>query len=223
MEKGLLIFDMDGVLVDVTESYRTAIQDTVRHFTGLEVSNETIQDLKNEGGWNDDWLLSEHLIRKAGAEVTYQQTVDYFQHIFHEGGLMQRERWIARAGVLEQLGRSHTLTVFTGRLRWEADMTLQRFAPDLFHRVVGVDDIKNPKPAPDGILLLAQDIPHSAIHYVGDSIDDALSGKAAQVPFIGIAAPDNPRYEDLTRILRAQDAIAVLADINSLPGVLHAS
>ncbi len=34
----MLIFDMDGVLVDVTESYRAAIQATVKHFTGNDLS-----------------------------------------------------------------------------------------------------------------------------------------------------------------------------------------
>ncbi len=215
--KGLLIFDMDGVLVDVNDSYRAAIQETVRHFTGLEISNREIQDWKNQGGWNDDWLLSHHIIRKSGQDnVTYEQVVDYFQHVFHEGGLMQRERWIAHPGVLEALAEAHTLTVFTGRLRWEANLTLDRFAPGLFQQVVGVDDVANPKPAPDGILQLQRGIPHASICYVGDSIDDARSGSAAQVPFIGIAAPDNPRYEELKQILLAEKAIAVIPNINFL-------
>jgi len=215
--KGLLIFDMDGVLVDVNDSYRAAIQETVRHFTGLEITNNEIQDWKNQGGWNDDWLLSHHVIRKSGHDdVTYEQVVDYFQHVFHQGGLMQRERWIAKPGILEELAQTHTLTVFTGRLRWEANLTLDRFAPGLFQQVVGVDDVVHPKPAPDGILQLQRDIPHTGVRYVGDSIDDARSGSAAKVHFIGIAAPDNPRYEELRQLLLAEKAIAVIPDINSL-------
>jgi len=223
-KKGLLIFDMDGVLVEVTESYRAAIVETVRHFAGIEVTNEEIQDCKNQGGWNDDWLLSRHLIQQAGHAVSYDETVAYFQHVFHEGGLMQRERWIARPGVLEQLAETNTLAVFTGRLRWEANLTLDRFAPGMFHQVIGVDDVEHPKPAPDGILRLSLDIPHTSLHYMGDSIDDARSAKAAQVAFVGIAEPANPRYEELTRILQAERAIAVIHDINHLPGALkHAA
>jgi HAD superfamily phosphatase len=33
--KPLLVFDMDGVLVDVTESYRETIAQTVERFTGV--------------------------------------------------------------------------------------------------------------------------------------------------------------------------------------------
>src|SRR3954471_12646128 len=63
MVKDLLIFDMDGVLVEVSESYRETIQQTVQHFTGTRVERETIQEWKNRGGWNDDWALSHALIK----------------------------------------------------------------------------------------------------------------------------------------------------------------
>ncbi len=68
--KDLLIFDMDGVLVDVTDSYRAAIQATVRHFVGWEPSHEDIQDWKNLGGWNDDWRLSTRLIQEKGGHTS---------------------------------------------------------------------------------------------------------------------------------------------------------
>ena len=68
MNKPLLVFDMDGVLVDVTESYRETIARTVEHFTGARPTHERIQEVKNAGGWNDDWKLSHHLVREAGIE-----------------------------------------------------------------------------------------------------------------------------------------------------------
>ena len=49
MVKDLLIFDMDGVLVEVSESYRETIQQTVQYFTGRAVARETIQEWKNQG------------------------------------------------------------------------------------------------------------------------------------------------------------------------------
>jgi phosphoglycolate phosphatase-like HAD superfamily hydrolase len=38
----VIVFDMDGVLVDVTESYRETIRQTVQHFTGQEITRELI-------------------------------------------------------------------------------------------------------------------------------------------------------------------------------------
>src|SRR5207248_8869214 len=82
----ILVFDMDGVLVDVSESYRETIQQTVAHFTGRRVTRAAIQDWKNRGGWNDDWALSAAMIRDAGIEVDYDTVVKHFQAIFHGNG-----------------------------------------------------------------------------------------------------------------------------------------
>ena len=220
----LLVFDMDGVLVDVSESYREAIQQTVAHFTGQRITREAIQDWKNRGGWNDDWALSTAMIRAAGVEADYDAVVRYFQGIFHgngSDGLIMRERWIARPGLLERLSERFQLALFTGRLRWEAELTLRRFAPDLrFEPIVGAGDVPNHKPAPDGLLHIANLTPESGLWYVGDTVDDARSAKAAGVPFIGIASPTSERRDELVSLLQAEGAKAVLDDINQLEDVL---
>jgi len=58
--------------------------------------------------------------------------------------------------------------------------------------------------------------------YVGDSIDDARSARAAGVPFIGIAAPSNPRYLDLVFLFQEERAWAIVDDINYLDEVFTA-
>jgi HAD superfamily phosphatase len=242
----LLVFDMDGVLVDVSESYRETIQQTVEHFTGKRITREAIQTWKNRGGWNDDWALSTAMIRAEGLEADYDAVVRHFQSIFHgngSDGLIMRERWIARPGLLERLSARFQLAVFTGRLRWEAELTLRRFASDLrFDPIVGSGDVPNHKPAPDGLLhirkLMSKQMPDISkqmpggagfslrgtsvppLWYVGDTIDDARSAKAAGVPFIGIASPTSERRDELVSLLQAEGAKAVLEDINQLEAVL---
>ncbi len=61
----LLIFDMDGVLIDVSQSYRRTIQQTIRIYLkdclGLKadlVSFEAIALFKSAGGFNNDWDLT---------------------------------------------------------------------------------------------------------------------------------------------------------------------
>jgi HAD superfamily phosphatase len=80
--KDLIIFDMDGVLVDVGESYRATIQATVKVFTGDEPTREEIQDWKNKGGWNDDWQLSHRLIQERGGQAEYANVSTSFRRFF---------------------------------------------------------------------------------------------------------------------------------------------
>ena len=224
--KPLLIFDMDGVLVDVTESYRESIAQTVKHFTGVDVTGEQIQDYKNQGGWNDDWKLSHHLIQQAGKEIPFETAKDYFQSIFlgnGEGGLILREAWVARPGFLEELNRRFDFALFTGRPRADAALTLNRFASGVvFHPVIGMDEVENHKPHPEGLLRILQANPGRKVYYIGDTVDDARCARDAQVPFIVIAAPSNPRYIDLVFLFQEEGAWAIIDDINFLPEVFAA-
>jgi HAD superfamily phosphatase len=221
--KPLLIFDMDGVLVDVTESYRESIAQTVKHFAGFDVTREQIQDYKNQGGWNDDWELSHHLIKQAGKEISFETAKDYFQSIFlgnGEGGLILREEWVARPGFLEELNRRFDFALFTGRPRADAALTLNRFAGELtFEPLIGMEDVSQHKPHPEGLLRILQDSPGGKVYYIGDTVDDARCARAAGVPFIGIAAPSNPRYLDLVFLFQEEGAWAIVDDINYLEEV----
>lgn len=63
-----IIFDMDGVLVDVSKSYRFAIKKTVDYLLGKKgidskASQKDIKTLKEIPGFNNDWDLSYELIR----------------------------------------------------------------------------------------------------------------------------------------------------------------
>ena len=219
-----LVFDMDGVLVDVTESYREAIAQTVEHFTGARISNEAIQTYKNKGGWNDDWQLSHHIVNEAGIEASFENVKKYFQSIFlGENGLILREKWVARPGMLEKLNQNFHFALFTGRPRAEAELTLRRFAPELvFDPIVGMYDVEKHKPEPEGLLHILKHRSGRELFYVGDTVDDARCAKAAGVPFIGIAAPENPRYLDLVFLFQAEGAHAIVDDINYLEEVFGA-
>jgi len=223
MNKPILVFDMDGVLVDVTESYRETIAQTVEHFTGSRISHEAIQQYKNEGGWNDDWQLSHHIVKQAGVEAGFETVKDHFQRLFHgngSDGLMLREKWVARPGILEKLAEQFRFAIFTGRPKEEAQLTLDRFASGLvFDPIVGMYEVENRKPAPDGLLRILKDNCDCKVYYVGDTVDDARAARAAKVPFVGIAGPDNPLYIDLIFLFQAEGAYAMVDDINYLQEV----
>jgi HAD superfamily phosphatase len=54
------------VIRDVGASYRRAIIETVRHFSGWAPESATIDALKSEGCWNNDWQASLELLRRQG-------------------------------------------------------------------------------------------------------------------------------------------------------------
>jgi HAD superfamily phosphatase len=214
--KHVLVFDMDGVLVDVTDSYRETIVRTVEIFTGKVISRDLIQDYKNQGGYNNDWLLSQKICRDLGVEVDYDTIVDHFMDLFINQGLINRERWIPRNGLLEKLSEKFELAIFTGRSTMEATITLKREGWIDRFLLVTATDVEREKPFPDGLLRIATLRPGKRLTYVGDTVDDARAANAANVPFIGIAADNSPRREELVALLEAEGAIQVLRDVNEI-------
>jgi HAD superfamily phosphatase len=224
MSRPVIVFDMDGVLVDVTASYRAAIIETIRHFTGVTVTAESVQEWKNRGGYNNDWVLCHHYCRELGVDLKYETVVDYFNEIFfgrNNDGLIAREWWVPQDGLLERLAARYRLAIFTGRNRRELEATLNRFVRGpLFEVTITTDDIDNGKPAPDGLYEIARRTGAEIAAFLGDTVDDAGSARAAGVPFIGVAAAGAPMRARLVEALRAAGAVAVIENVNELEGVL---
>jgi len=220
----VIVFDMDGVLAEVTESYREAIVQTVKFFTGTTIARDAIQDYKNQGGWNNDWLLSQKIAADLGMQIDYDTVVEKFNEFFlgEDGnGLIQRESWFPQNGLLERLGQSYELSIFTGRLRYEADITLRRFASHIeFDPMVCADDVTAAKPAPEGLFAIQRKRPGKKLWYVGDTVDDARCARAAGVPFIGIAARTHTKRDELVRLFERENAVAILENINEIESAL---
>ncbi len=71
MEPEIMLWDIDGVLIDVSQSYRQAIVDSVQYyfsnFIGLKLEKNLVsagdtQAFKLAGGFNDDWELTYALV-----------------------------------------------------------------------------------------------------------------------------------------------------------------
>ena len=225
MVSGMLVFDMDGVLVEVSESYRETIVQTVKHFSGKVISRDLIQEYKNAGGWNNDWSLSQKILLDLNHQVAYEAVITEFNKIFFgengAEGLMTREQWFDTNGTLQRLAERYRLAIFTGRLLYEAEITLDRFAKHLtFDPIVSADAIVQQKPHPEGLLKIQAANPGLPLWYLGDTVDDARSARAAKVPFIGVVALNHSRRAEVLELFRQEHAVSVIDDINQLEGVL---
>lgn len=175
------LFDMDGVLVDVSDSYMTAIVSTVKRLSGEEVSFSDIERVRVRGGFNNDWDLSEELLRELGYTVEKSEIISVFQEYYlgDFDGLILRETLLPSREKLEEFRRYRT-GIVTGRPRVEAEFTLERFGiRDLFDVVVCMEDVEQGKPSPDGILMAVSDLRASKVTYYGDTIDDVVAARAA--------------------------------------------
>ncbi len=216
----ILIFDVDGVLVDVRESFHRSILDTIEHFTGRRMTFAQIHRWKNRSGYNDDWKLTTDWLAELGRPLAYARVKRQFQKFYwgtNGGGNVARERWLVPRGRLRRWAESAELAIFTGRTRRELRYTLEHCGTaDCFRRMVTMDDVERLKPDPEGLLRILAGRQPSLALYLGDHLDDAQAARRAGIPFIGIL----PRNSEARRLragkLRKLGARIILDNVNEL-------
>ena len=223
--KPALVFDMDGVLIDARKSYRVAIEKTYEYFAKKQVTQQEIQDAKNLGGLNNDWDLTQFLLKKSGIEVSYDDIVDVFQKIYWDNGngVINDEEPLFEREIFEELAKDYNLSIFTGRLRAEAMFALEKFnSVDLFFPILTTDDIPNGmgKPNPFGLNLTKEMTIASSYTYFGDTSDDILAAKSANYEAIGVLPPQD-KSERLIESLKSKGAQATLNSVNDIKTILE--
>ena len=194
--KDMLVFDLDGVVFDVSNSYRLAIKKTFEYFCEGKLKDSEIQQAKELGGLNCDWDLTQYLLRKYGVNVEYEKIKEIFQQIFFNPqnedskGLIDNEKLLLKPEIFERLSKEFDFAVFTGRPRAEAIYSLQKFGIlKYFTKIVSQDDVQRQKPHPEGLNLIKKSTNYKKIFYFGDTIDDIKAGNLAQVSTFGVVAP----------------------------------
>lgn len=212
-----ILFDMDGVLADVSRSYRSAIVATARRF-GVEVSPGDVAAAKGRGDAADDWELTRSLCARSGVDVTFDEVREVFETIYQGDGqtegLKLTERPLIDAGALERMAERLPLGVVTARPRRDAVEFLERFEiGGLFATMVTREDAP-PKPDPAPVRLALERLGVARAWMIGDTVDDLAAARGAGVvPIALLVAGDDPgALSAAARILRSPDEIEEVLD-----------
>jgi HAD superfamily phosphatase len=223
----VIIFDVDGVLVDVRGSFHRTTLETVKFFTGKRVTRTELFRWKNRSGFNDDWKLSTAWVKSLGGKFEYEEVKRKFVEIYlgiDGNGNVARERWLLRSATLGRLAREAELAIFTGRTLRELDYTLDRCrVREYFQSIVTVEDVARPKPDPEGLLkILNGRVPANSL-YVGDNIDDAIAAQSAQIPFVGVLPMKGQERRERRALLGKFGAKVILSHVSELEAWLEKS
>jgi len=222
----ILIFDVDGVLIDVRGTYGRSALETVRYLSGKPATYAELRKWKSKPGYNDDWRMTAAWVTSLGRPTTYEEARAAFEKFYWgtqgKPGNVRNEKFLITPAEIARLARRFELNLFTGRNRREYSFSFDRW-PCVSHlrSVVTMDDVKNVKPHPEGLLkILAKRDPASAL-YIGDNIDDALAARAAGVPFVAVVRPGEPGAGQRAARFRKLGAVAVLPRATALSAWLR--
>lgn len=204
--RAIAVFDIDGVIRDVSGSYRRALADTVEHFTQGQYrpTPADIDALKAEGQWNNDWEASQELIYRyfesqhrprSAIALDFEQLIDFFQRRYRGPVLENPQEWtgyITQEPLLVDLAYFEQLKVgkiawgfFSGATRGSAQFVLEHRIGLQSPVLVAMHDAPG-KPDPTGFFQVADQLNGNQVTapvlYIGDTVADMQTVKrAAQV------------------------------------------
>ncbi len=196
-----ILFDMDGVLADVSKSYRQAIIAAAAGF-GVTLSSEDIAEAKREGDANNDWVLTRRMLARRGVEASLPAVTERFEAAY-QGGLWREERLLVPAEWLRGLAKRIPLGIVTGRPEGDAQRFLEHHEiAGCFQTVVCMHDAP-PKPDPAPVMLAMSRMKITRAWMIGDTPDDIRAARGARVLPLGVTAPGEEGPETEQALTRA--------------------
>ena len=197
-----LLVDMDGVLAEVSKSYRAAIVKTCHTYGATSVDEDVISQWKARGNANDDWKLSHNLILddpNGQKDVTLAQVTETFEQ-FYQGhgdtpGLYTLETLIPTKETLQELRKRSKagIGVVTGRPRSDCMKFLKQHGlEDLIVATYCMEDGPS-KPDPTPVKRVCELMgvePSKKVVLVGDTPDDIKAAVSAGCSGVGVTTPE---------------------------------
>jgi HAD superfamily phosphatase len=115
----ILIFDVDGVLVDVKETYWRSGLQTMQALTGKKVTWADFYEWKRKPGNNDDWMMVSRWATALGVPTTYEEARRAFQPFYWgrngEPGNVVKEKLLVTPRLIEKWAKRRELNLFSER------------------------------------------------------------------------------------------------------------
>ncbi|HPR41368.1 MAG TPA: HAD family hydrolase [Candidatus Methanofastidiosa archaeon] len=186
-----LLFDMDGVLVDSTESWRGALNDALRRYGQRELSKEEFLDQY----WGADLF---QILEKLGLDMG----IGRFCNAIYPEHIRDVKLFPETIDTLERL-RDVDKALVTNTTLDCTERILDKYGiRQYFLEIVTSDQVQYGKPRPDMLILACERLGRTAgeVMMIGDTINDIIAARDARCTSIGIGVDGDYRIGSLKEL-----------------------
>src|ERR1041384_6844823 len=182
----LLIFDLDGTLIDSRLDLATAVNTTRRHMGMEALANERVYSYVGNGAP----VLIRRALGEQATEAELQEALEFFLEFYRDHDL---DHTVLYPGVKEALDRfqeaGKRLAVLTNKpVRMSRHIVEGLGVGGHFFQVYGGNSFEFKKPNPIGVEALRKEAgaPRESTMMVGDSSVDILTARNAGIQCCGV-------------------------------------
>ncbi|MBD3351456.1 MAG: HAD-IA family hydrolase [Candidatus Lokiarchaeota archaeon] len=205
----LIVFDLDGVILDISEAIRQSIQDSIDKY-GIEVETDKIMGeiailieklqcipipkiILNAKELLEVSFLEDQTVIKTLriAAFIYSKFKEYKEKSGIYLGVDKIIRFLSAKNV--------KLAMLSNNKRTSVEQSLEKHdLKQYFLEILGANDTEKLKPEPDGLLKILKDQSisnPSEVLFIGDMKTDVQAGKAAKIKTLCVASGLNNKEE----------------------------
>ena len=206
-QASVVIFDMDGVLVDSEQVWDQARRDVVDAHGGTWKDSATRDML---GMSSKEWSV--YVVEELGAQLSPEQVNDAVVEAMLRGYEAHLPLLPGAREAIERLGASHTLGLASSSNRPVIDVVLETMGvSDRFAATVSSEEVARGKPAPDVYLEVMRRLGSSDGYAIEDSENGIKSAHAAGLRVIAIPNPHFPPADEALAL-----AVEILPDLDAV-------
>lgn len=197
-----IIFDMDGVIYNIIEAIRNAVDDAIDKYELKKVNRDLVlQEIADLIEEMQNYPVPQIILNSYNLlkKTTFLEGLRYFKKmriavfIFNQFNKYREDAKIFEGidEIISKLSNKVKLAILTNNKSNYAEEVLERF--DLmkyFEIIVGFNDVTEVKPSPEGIQIILKkwNLKPSEAIFIGDMTSDILCGKAANVKTVCVAS-----------------------------------
>lgn len=183
MKNKLVLFDLDGTLIDTLEDLNAAVNFALKK-NGF--SERSVEHTYNAIGNGVFILMQRSLPEGVDSETHLKCLNDFKDYYLHHYLVHTKDYPGMRDTLIELKNRGYTLGVVTNKYNELSQIMINHFFPNIFAIIQGEEPKFNKKPSPDMVNYAMKKLGFDTKNtiYVGDSYVDIETAKTAHISLI---------------------------------------
>ena len=197
-----IIFDLDGVIYDITEAIKKAVDDGIEKYKLENINRDDVmEEIAHLIEEIQNYPVPKILLNSFELlQVKFLEGLSFFKKLriaiflFNQFNKYKEEESTLFKGIdklLPKLAKNVKLAILTNNKSQYAEEVLEKFnISEYFNLIIGFNDVTEVKPNPEGIIKILDkwNLKPSDAIFIGDMTTDVDAGKAANVKMICVAS-----------------------------------
>jgi pyrophosphatase PpaX len=196
-----IIFDLDGVIYDITDAIKKAVEDGVEKYQLDVLVDSVLQEIAHLIEEIQHYPVPKIILNSYDLlQVEFLHNMSYMKKLriavflFNQFNEYREDATIFK-GIDEIIDELHkkdlNLAILTNNKSQYAEEILEKFnLIEYFPTIVGFNDVSEVKPSPEGILKIIEkwNMNPKEVIFIGDMTTDVEAGKAAGVTMVCLSS-----------------------------------